>query len=28
VIFTEISTWIGIVVWLFIAWFINGVIFP
>ncbi|MHB8790812.1 MAG: hypothetical protein ACYDBT_13125 [Desulfobulbaceae bacterium] len=28
VIFTEISTWIGIVFWLFIAWFINSVLFP
>jgi len=27
VVFTEISTWIGIAVWLFIAWFINGVLF-
>lgn len=26
VIFTEISTWIGIAFWLFIAWFINCVI--
>ena len=27
VVFKEISTWIGIAVWLFIAWFINGVLF-
>jgi hypothetical protein len=27
VIFTEISTWIGIALWLFIAWCINGVLF-
>jgi len=26
-IFTEISTWVGIVFWLFIAWFINSVLF-
>lgn len=28
IVFTEISTWIGIVFWIFIAWFINSVIFP
>lgn len=28
VFFSEISTWIGIAFWLFIAWFINSVLFP
>ena len=28
VIFTEISTWVGIAIWLLVAWFINSVIFP
>jgi len=27
VIFTEISTWIGIAFWLLVAWFINSVFF-
>lgn len=27
VIFTEISTWVGIAFWLLVAWFINGVLF-
>ena len=27
VLFTEISTWIGIAFWLFVAWFINSVLF-
>ena len=26
VIFTEMSTWIGFVFWLFVAWFINSAI--
>ena len=28
VIFTELSTWIGIAFWLLIAWFINRVFIP
>lgn len=27
VILTELSTWIGIVFWLLVAWLINGVVF-
>ena len=28
VIFTELSTWIGIAFWILIAWLINRVFFP